>query len=129
MSSEQMKESFEKINLATKLTYGVQRDILIDKAFLLDARLGPEFERMIREDGWSTDELIQILEQIEPGSTDDVNTLVAQRLEYLWRTPESKKSRRRENWEAFLKGLGGVGAGLYAVAQGMAAIGGRQNRP
>lgn len=122
MTSEYMRQSFNDIADAVNIAHDIEREVLLEIAQGLDERLPSEFARMIDDEGWTSTELSAILEQIEPDSTAIIGERMHQKFDEYWSSPEQKKSRRRDNWNAFLRGLGGVGAGFYAIGEGMSKI-------
>jgi hypothetical protein len=117
------EDSFERISEAIELAHSLEREVILDIAGQIDPRLYDQFDVMINNDGYSIDELKSILETIQQGSTDQLGQLMDKKFNEYHKSPEQKSSRRRENWQAFVRGLGGVGMGMAAIGEGMSNIG------
>ncbi len=122
MTNEYPREPSEDAADAVNLVYDIQREVLLEIAREIDERLYDECIKMIDQDGWSLEELTAILEKAKPGSTETMREQVSQHLDAYWKSPEQKKARRRENWRAFVRGLGSIGAGMAAIGEGMSNI-------
>lgn len=122
--SDDFRRSYDDIADAIEIAHQAQREAALEAAQQIDPRLRDQFVTMIDQDGWSSDELIDLLEIIEPGQDEYVGSLIRAKLDAIHRSPANKKERRRENWQAFLRGLGGIGMGMAAIGEGMATIAG-----